>query len=170
MSKTKMGNMNGESKQSEKNKSDEEGPVFLVAVDFSHCSKLALKKAKDLLERWGGKIVVFHVIDHDFVEQCVQGQLGKKGDIKKKLFIGAKAKLQEFVLKEGLEGEQIENVVCEGSPCLEINKKAAEIDAEMIVIGSQGKSEDMKSIFFGSTAERVLRFITRPVLCVPPKI
>jgi len=163
-----MGNVNRENNKSEKNKSDREGPVFLVAVDFSHCSRLALKKAKDLLEHWGGRIVVFHVIDHDFVEQCVQGQLGKKGEIKKKLFIGAKTRLQEFVREEGLEGDQIEKVVCEGAPCIEINKKAAEIDAEMIVIGSHGKSEDMKSIFFGSTAERVLRFIRRPVLCVPP--
>ena len=163
-----MDKVNKKSKQSEKNKPDRDGPVFLVAVDFSHCSRLALKKAKDLQEHWGGKIVVFHVIDHDFVEQCVQGQLGKKSEIKKKLFIGAKTRLREFVRREGLEGDRIENVVCEGSPCLEINKKAAEIHAEMIVIGSQGKSEDMKSIFFGSTAERVLRFITRPVLCVPP--
>jgi nucleotide-binding universal stress UspA family protein len=26
----------------------------------------------------------------------------------------------------------------------------------------------MKAIFFGSTTERVLRFIKRPVLCIPP--
>ena len=165
-----MDKVNRKNKQSEKNKPDRDGPVFLVAVDFSHCSRLALKKAKDLQEHWGGKIFVFHVIDHDFVEQCVKGQLGKKDEIKKKLFIGAKTRLREFVRKEGLEGDRIEKAVCEGSPCLEINKKAAEIDAQMIVIGSQGKSEDMKSIFFGSTAERVLRFITRPVLCVPPDI
>ena len=154
--------------KSEKVKRDQVAPVFLVAVDFSHCSRLALKKAKDLLEQWGGKMVVFHVIDHDFVEQCIHGKLGEKGEIKKKLFLDAKARLQELIRKEGLEGERIEKVVCEGAPCVEINKKAAEMDAEMIIIGSQGKSEDMKSIFFGSTAERVLRFITRPVLCVPP--
>jgi nucleotide-binding universal stress UspA family protein len=162
--------VNRENNKAERNKSDREGPVFLVAVDFSHCSRLALKKAKNLLEQWGGRLVIFHVIDHDYIEQCIRDRLGKQGEIKKKLFIGAKARLQEFVLKEGLEGDQIEKVVCEGAPCIEINKKAAEIDAEMIVIGSKGKSEDMKSIFFGSTAERVLRFITRPVLCVPPDI
>ena len=59
-----------------------------------------------------------------------------------------------------------EDVVCEWVSCIEINKKAVEIDAEMIIIGSQGKSEDMKSIFFGSTAEKVLRFIKKPVLSV----
>ena len=162
--------MDKRQKKSGKRKWDHERPVFLVAVDFSHCSRLALKKAKALLERWGGRIVVFHVIDHDFVEHCIHGKLGEKGEIKKKLFLGAKARLQELVRKEGLEGDRIEKVVCEGVPCVEINKKAAEIDAEMIIIGSQGKSEDMKSIFFGSTAERVLRFITRPVLCVPPDV
>jgi hypothetical protein len=27
---------------------------------------------------------------------------------------------------------------------------------------------DSEAIFFGGTAEKVLRFISRPVLCVPP--
>jgi len=47
--------------------------------------------------------------------------------------------------------------------------KEVELDAEMIVIGSCGKADDMNTIFFGSTAEKILRFITRPVLCVPPE-
>ena len=37
----------------------------------------------------------------------------------------------------------------------------------MIIMGSKGDSYDMKAIFFGSTTERVLRFIKRPVLCIP---
>ena len=53
---------------------------------------------------------------------------------------------------------------------MEINRKAVENDVEMIIMGSKGNSDDMKSIFFGSTTERVLRFIKRPVLCVPPGI
>jgi len=51
--------------------------------------------------------------------------------------------------------------------CIELNKKAVEIHAEMIIIGGQGRSGDMKSIFFSSTAERVLSFIAKPVLCIP---
>jgi nucleotide-binding universal stress UspA family protein len=53
---------------------------------------------------------------------------------------------------------------------VEINKKEVEISSDMTVIDSKGKSGDMKTIFFGSTFERVLRFITRPVLCVPPEM
>ena len=58
-------------------------------------------------------------------------------------------------------------IVCEGIPCIEINKKAIQCDVDMIIMGSKGNSDDMKAIFFGSTTERVLRFIKRPVLCVP---
>ncbi|MEA1946408.1 MAG: hypothetical protein U9N83_03790 [Thermodesulfobacteriota bacterium] len=50
-----------------------------------------------------------------------------------------------------------------------MNKKAVEIDIEIIIIGSQGRSGDMKSIFFGSTPERVLSFIAKPALYVPAK-
>ena len=148
-------------------KGEQEGPILLVAVDFSHCSRLALRKAKALQGQRKGRIVVLHVIDHNFVEQCIRDRLGNKAEIKRKLFLGAKSRLREFVRKESREGNNVEKVVCEGTPCVEINKRAVAIDAEMIIIGSQGKSGDMKSIFFGSTAERVLRFIRKPVLCVP---
>ncbi len=151
------------------NKGDREGPILLVAVDFSYCSRFALRKAKDLQKHGRRRIVVLHVIDHDFVEQCICNHLGEKDEIRKKLFLGAKSKLQDFLRKEGIGRNDVQRVVCEGPPCIEINKKAVEIDVEMIIIGSQGNSGDMKSIFFGSTAERVLRFITKPVLCVPPE-
>jgi hypothetical protein len=53
-------------------------------------------------------------------------------------------------------------IICEGRPCMEINRKAVENNAEMIIMGSKGDSDDMKTIFFGSTTEKVLRFIKRP--------
>ena len=145
------------------------GPTFLVAIDFSHGSRLALRKAKSLLGQELGRIVALHVIDHDFVEQCIKTNLGTESKIKKNLFLQAKARLIEFLLKEGMDEDGVETVTCEGTPCIEINKMAVKKDAEMIIMGSQGKSGDMKTIFFGSTTERVLRFITRPVLCIPPE-
>jgi len=63
--------------------------------------------------------------------------------------------------------EPVDEIICEGIPFLEINKKAVEIGADMVIMGNRGNSGDMKTIFFGSTTERVLRFMSRPVLCVP---
>jgi nucleotide-binding universal stress UspA family protein len=144
-----------------------ERPTILIAVDFSPCSGAALRKARSLAAEKHRRIMVLHVIDHDFVEQCIRENLGNKREIKSKLFLNAKKKLRGFLRREGLDGDYVEMVVREGTPFIEINKEAVECGAEMIVMGSRGHSDDMKAIFFGSTTERVLRFITRPVLCVP---
>jgi nucleotide-binding universal stress UspA family protein len=138
-------------------------------MDFSHCSRLALQKARSLLGKRPGRIVALHVIDQEFVEKCVRHNLGSEGDVKKELFLHAKTELQDLLREEGMDEEYVEALVCEGIPFLEINKKAVENKAEMIVMGSRGKMGDMETIFFGSTTEKVLRFITRPVLCVPPE-
>jgi nucleotide-binding universal stress UspA family protein len=155
--------------RTQKKETEKKGATILVAVDFSNSSKAALRKAKSLLPGEYTRIVALHVIDHHFVDQCIHEHLGTKEEIKKKLFTSAKNRLRNFLLKEGMDLNNLERIICEGTPCVEINKKAVEIDADMIVMGSQGHSGEMKTIFFGSTTERVLRFIRRPVLCVPPE-
>ena len=107
------------------------------------------------------------MVDQDFVKSCVLNALGEEKNIKQKLFLRAKEKLNNFLKQEGMVGEGVDKLICEGIPYLEINRQAALNDAEMIVMGSRGNSGEMNSIFFGSTTERVLRFIKRPVLCVP---
>jgi nucleotide-binding universal stress UspA family protein len=112
------------------------------------------------------RILILHVIDQNFVEKCINDQIGTEEHIKKTLFLQAKNRLKDFLSAEGMEGEPIEELICEGIPFLEINKKAVETGADMVIMGNRGTSGDMQTIFFGSTAERVLRFMKRPVLCV----
>jgi nucleotide-binding universal stress UspA family protein len=142
--------------------------TILVALDFSECSKAAYQKAcvifKDRIER----IVALHVIDSDFVKRCVTYHLGEEGKIKRDLFQDAKKRLHDFISREQHDGIEVNEVVCEGVPYLEINRKAQELGAELVVLGSCGRAGDTGRIFFGTTAEKVLRFITYPVLCIPP--
>lgn len=145
----------------------EKGFTILVAIDFSPCSLLALRKAKSILGQKPARILVLHVIDKDFIERCVRQGLGPEEEISKKLFLRAKEKLDQFLRQEAMDVEHVEKLVCPGTPYLEINKKALQSDADMVVMGCSGNSGDMDNIFFGSTTERVLRFIKRPVLCVP---
>lgn len=144
-------------------------PTVLVAVDFSHCSRLALRRAKRLAASSDRTILVLHVIDQDFIKHCVNQHLGAEDEIKKKLFINSKNKLRNFIRTEKMDENNTRMIVSEGIPCMEINRKAVENDVEMIIMGSKGNSDDMKAIFFGSTTEKVLRFIRRPVLCIPPE-
>ena len=158
-----------ENDQTKQETTKPENVTVLVAVDFSHCSGLALKKAKSWASSHDGKILALHVIDEGFVRSCIKQHLGTEEEIKQKLFTHSKKKLRQFLQREGIDENSTEMIVCEGTPCMEINRKAVENDVEMIIMGSKGNSEDMKSIFFGSTTERVLRFIKRPVLCIPPE-
>ncbi|TFG44899.1 MAG: universal stress protein [Candidatus Brocadiia bacterium] len=143
--------------------------VILVAVDFSDCSRLALRKAKLLLGERVGRIIALHVIDHDFIADCLRWNIGDEGNLKKQLFIDSKYRLKTFLQEEASEGTNIEAAICEGIPYMEINRKALQYNAEMIVMGSCGMACDPNAIFFGGTTEKVLRFISRPVLCMPPE-
>jgi nucleotide-binding universal stress UspA family protein len=154
---------------SNQGKGKSKNPTVLVAVDFSYCSRLALRRAKSWAAMNGGRILVLHVIDRDFVRHCIHQDLGTEEEVKRKLFVNSKKKLREFFHEEDMDENGIQMIICEGIPCMEINTKAVENDVEMIIMGSKGNSDDMKSIFFGSTSERVLRFIKRPVLCIPPE-
>ena len=162
-----MGKMTTKTLQENEVNRKSKGTTVLVAVDFSHCSRLALRRAKSWALTNNGKILALHVIDQDFVRLCIQQHLGVEEEVKKKLFINSKNRLRRFLRSEGMDEKNILMIVSEGRPCIEINRKAVENDVEMIIMGSKGDSDDMKAIFFGSTAERVLRFIKRPVLCIP---
>jgi len=50
----------------------------LVAVDFSSSSARALRMAKSIMGRKPDKILVVHVIDSNFVERCINSQIGTK--------------------------------------------------------------------------------------------
>ena len=140
---------------------------ILVAIDFSPCSANALKNSQSIMGRMPNRTYVLHVIDQDFIAQSVASRLGTEAEIKKSLFIQAKQKLKQFLQAQKLVSNSIEMEVCAGTPFLEINRKAIEKDVDIVVMGTHGTSGDLKRIFFGSTTERVLRFLKRPVLCFP---
>ena len=158
-----------DSKRKDKKQTDLKGITVLVAVDFSPCSVVALRRARAILGQKPDRIriLVLHVIDQDFIARCIHNRLGTEEHIKKTLYLRAREKLQNLLRAEGMDGEGIEELICEGTPFIEINKRAVESGADMVVMGNRGNSGDMETIFFGSTAERVLRFMKRPVLCVP---
>ena len=110
--------------------------TILVAIDFSFCSVLALRKAKSFMAQKPVRILVLHVIDEDFVERCVRHNLGTEKDLKKKLFLRAKEQLAHILREEKMDGDGVEEIVCEGAPYLEINKKALRQGMKMVVVAS----------------------------------
>ena len=78
-------------------KTNKKEAVFLVAIDFSDCARNALRQTKSLMAEKSAHIIALHVIDHDFITDCIRHELGDEGPIKKKLFLEAKAKLRDSI-------------------------------------------------------------------------
>jgi len=73
-----------------------------------------------------------------------------------------------IIAKEtGLEPSRVSTTVRQGGIYQEILEEANNIHADLIVMSSEGRSGARK-MFFGSTAERVLRQTVTPTLVVPP--
>lgn len=122
---------------------------------------------RDLFGDKGARFILLHVVDSDFIQQCARHRVEDEGEVKKRLFLQAKAWLKEFVKEERLDGEIVKRSVSESVQFDEMNQQAVENDVDMIVVGTCGKAlGDMNTIFFGSTLEKVSRFVTRPVHCV----
>lgn len=62
----------------------------------------------------------------------------------------------------------IERILSEGKPFVEVIRTARAEKVDLIVMGCYGgQTADVGRIFFGSTAEQVVRTANYPVLCVP---
>ena len=77
------------------------------------------------------------------------------------------AELARFVEKAIGTQQRCTYEIVNGDPADEIIKAVRRVGADLIVMGTQGQGGP-KRLFFGSTAEAVLRGSTVPVLAVPP--
>ena len=150
------------------------GPLFkkmLVPVDFSACSEEALRVALQLKDALGAEVTVMHVIDLNTVDAFNRlGLLAVPSDAakqRKRLRHHARLKMRQL-LKSQPDGRSIRRLVVEGTPFVEIGKFARVEGIELIILGSYGgRSDSMDKVFFGSTADKVVRTAGCAVLTVP---
>jgi nucleotide-binding universal stress UspA family protein len=138
--------------------------AILVAVDFSPCSLRALEVAL----RWkppGGEVIVLHVVDTDLASRVERFELVGYEDAVGKMRRQAEEKLAEVV--KGHPAGEFETMIADGVPFAEICKIARDLDCGLVVMGKYGTTPELKDLFFGGTAEKVLRGARQPVLCVP---
>lgn len=144
---------------------------ILVPVDFSTCSEEAFHVALQLKDALSADVTVMHVIDVNTVDAFNRlGLLAVPSDTtrqRKRLRHHARLKMRHL-LKSQLEGRSIKHIVVEGTPFVEIGKFARGEGIDLIVLGSYGgRSDSMDKIFFGATADKVVRTAGCAVLTVP---
>ncbi|GIW70678.1 MAG: universal stress protein [Planctomycetota bacterium] len=143
---------------------------ILVATDLSEASRRAVELAGWLAARVGAELVVLSVIDTSALE--AQGVDIVPHMRLAELVAGMERALDpalaEFVRQSALP-QQLRLRLCtrRGPAARTIVQGAAELGADLIVIGTHGRS-GLSRLVFGSVAEKVLRLAPVPVLTVQP--
>ena len=144
---------------------------ILVPVDFSSCSEEAFRVALQLGHVFGSAIILIHVIDVSAIAAFNRlGLLAVPSDAvaqRKRLRHHARLKMRQL-LKSREGGASVRRMVVEGTPFVEIGKFSRTEGIDLIVLGSYGgRSDSMDKIFFGATADKVVRTAGCAVLTVP---
>ena len=145
---------------------------ILVPVDFSPCSEEAFRVALTLARTFQAELLLLHVIDTSALATFNQlGLLAVPSDAqgqKRRLRHHARLNVRRLLESESAKGVTVTRIVLEGGPFVEIAKTARMGKVDLVVMGSYGgRSGNVDKIFFGSTAEKVVRTAGCPVLTVP---
>lgn len=145
--------------------------VILAGVDYSEASGLALSAAADLARADpNAELHVVHVVSPSY--PTVHDEDERSKDLPKsleKMGLDAKRELPKFYGRIiGDLRPRVTAHVCFGRPDREIVLLAGAIGADLIVMGTHGRT-GLERVFLGSVAERVLRAAPCPVLAVRPK-
>src|SRR5205809_645697 len=137
---------------------------ILLATNFRASSVPATQLARDLAAAKQAELHAIYVIGDYFEQISVMFPEGGRSALSR-----MRAEVKERMQTFAREGDgRIRTHIAEGRPYAEIVRLAAEIDADLIVIGTSVHA----SLFggapaLGSEIERVVRNAPCPVLCVP---
>ncbi len=142
---------------------------ILVATDFSDCSGIAFSAALTLTQRFDARLIVLHVIDQNFLEKLAS-HIGKgREEMGKELRHKAEKDMAAFLKQWNPAGNEVDTLIATGMPFQEIAVLARDLVVDLVVVGGYGRKGrgKIEEVFFGSTAEKVVRLLPCPVLCIP---
>jgi universal stress protein A len=136
--------------------------TILVPLDFSGKSRQALRYAAPVAQKFGGRIILLHVIASGAVGPSGSAPLVSDLKLEKDQ---AMKRLEATAASHVPEEVRGTNLVRVGSPHASILAIAEKLDVDMIVLTTRGRT-GLKRFLLGSTAEQVVRHAKCPVLSV----
>jgi nucleotide-binding universal stress UspA family protein len=139
--------------------------TILFPTDFSNGARAAVGHVVSLTRDYQAKLILLYVIqDISIAEWYVPSSLSVAGlieDMQK----SAWQEMEKWGAELSPQVKNIEKMVVRGVPFVEIIKTAQEKNADLIIIGTHGRT-GIDHMLFGSTAEKVVRKAPCPVLTV----
>jgi nucleotide-binding universal stress UspA family protein len=136
---------------------------ILIPIDFSETSKLALKHAANLCDKFKSELTLLHVFTPSPADILPMLNVTAnfeevKGKVADELnAMGAKFR-DDYGVKVSVE-------LREGSPAKEVVKASKELGIDMVVMGTHGAS-GFEEFFIGSNANKVITSSTVPVFTI----
>ena len=143
--------------------------TFLVPHDFSASANHAAAIARDEAKLHGGTLVLLHVIELPYQlgldAVIVPPETGAPISVRQYAIDSAETHLQDIADRLAKDGVTARGVVVIGAPVDEINRAVDRERADLVVMGTHGRT-GIRHLIAGSVAERVVRTSKVPVLTI----
>ena len=139
---------------------------LLVCIDLSESTEIIVKKIEEITKALPAKVWLLHnaVPEPDFVEFKVDPQAARESLAKK--FHNEHRQIQEIADRLRKAGLDATALLVHGATVDAILKEAADLDVDMIVVGTHGRGA-MYQLLVGSVSEGILHKSPYPVLVIP---
>jgi universal stress protein A len=137
--------------------------TILVPTDFSSCSQQAVLYAVKLAKKLDARVYLMHAWTMPYWQWDEQSD--RPHDVPPQLSAAAKAALDTTLSRARSELPDVEALFYVGDPTASILVAAIDVDADLIVVGTHGRS-GFSRLIEGSVAEAVTRRSPCPVLAV----
>ena len=154
---------------------------IIVPTDFSEQAQHALNLACEIAGKTDAKIVLMHVIEHAKKQTTFLGSsaLTTMGSLSTgvevddiyfiQLFKRRKSQLAEILSDPIYANVEITDKILLGTPYHAIEEEITESEADLIIMGTTGVN-DWEESLIGSTAEKVVRHASCPVLTLRKEV
>lgn len=139
--------------------------TILFPTDFSNGARAAMDHAASLAKDYQARLILLYVIqDISIAEWYIPSSLSM-GDLIEDMQKSAWQEMDKWFAEVSQQVKDVDKMVVRGVPFVEIIKTAKARNADLIVIGTHGRT-GIDHMLFGSTAEKVVRKSPCPVLTV----
>ena len=154
---------------------------IIVPTDFSVQAQNALDLASEIANKTGAKIILMHVIEFAKKETTFLGSstLSTMGSLSTgtdmddiyfiELFKKRKNQMAEILSDPSYANIDLVDKIMLGTPYHSIEEEITDSDADLIIMGTTGVN-DWEESLIGSTAEKVVRHASCPVLTLRKRV
>lgn len=139
--------------------------TILFALDFSQSSDYAFQYALSLARKYQARLLIVHIINEPVDLRGFYVPHISFEKLEQEIEEGAKKMMEKFCREQLGDYGNYETFLLPGIPYDEIIKKAEEQSADLIIMGTHGRT-GLDHVLFGSTAEKVVRKSAIPVMTI----